>query len=791
LLGASESIGAATSLFEPVDKKHKIYLKKAAPSAPLHAPLRKERAGQAASGPTPRFPPPTVKAEVPEGFRDEQSAQREADRVTVNHFAPPGVLVNADLQVLQFRGATSAYLEPPKGRAAFDLLKMAREGLMLPLRAAINNARKDNKTARRENVRIDRNGKSHRINIEVIPLKNLRERCYLILFEDPARTPPGPTDAMPPALPGRGGGTAGSGRAKQLARRLADVDSELSDTRDYVESMREQHEATTEELQAANEEVQSANEELQSVNEELETSKEELESTNEELLTVNEEMAKRYAELNRVNSDLVNLQAATRLAIVLLGRDLTIRRFSAQAEKQFDLRADDIGRPFGNIRHNLAFESSGAGIRAASYAAAKPKRRGGGAAKTHAVPRDLEQLVEDVIDSGRELEQDVRDHEGRWYSLRVRPYLTLDNKVDGAVLALVDIDALKRHELAIREERDYAEAIVSTVRDPLLILSADLHVESANSAFYAAFRVSPADAVGRSIYELGNGQWNIPQLRELLQDILPKGNVFNDFEVTHDFEGIGRRTVLLNARTVRGIEGQPDRILLGIEDATDRLQVQRAQRDLSAHLQAEIESERMRIAQDIHDELGAALTAMRMELTLPRDAASANDDEGHALAIVRRIDAAIEAVRRICSDLRPSLLDNMGLCAAIEWLAEDVQKRTGIRVNVRLEELPVEPPADRRIALFRIVQEAVTNAIRHSGASALQITRRSMDSMTIVSIADNGRGIKPAEMSGPKSFGIIGMQERAKAFGGCVSITGGRRGTRVTIRVPNSSLLAK
>src|SRR5438876_5255366 len=142
---------------------------------------------------------------------------------------------------------------------------------------------------------------------------------------------------------------------KKESRRISELETELSETRDYLQSIQEQHEASNEELQASNEEVQSSNEELQSVNEELETSKEELESTNEELTTVNEEMANRNIELNRFNSDLVNLQNSTHLAIVLLGRDLTVRRFSAQAEKQFNLLANDVGRPIGNVRHKFVF----------------------------------------------------------------------------------------------------------------------------------------------------------------------------------------------------------------------------------------------------------------------------------------------------------------------------------------------------------------------------------------------------------------------------------------------------
>ena len=157
----------------------------------------------------------------------------------------------------------------------------------------------------------------------------------------------------------------------------------------------------------------------------------------------------------------------------------------------------------------------------------------------------------------------------------MRPYLTLDNKVDGAVLVLVDISDLKRKEQAIAAARDYAQAIIRTTRDPLVVLHADLRVDTANEAFYTRSRISPTDAEGRLVYELGNHQWDIPRLRELLEDILPLNRVFDNFEVTHDFETIGRRTMLLNARKLSGGADGPEKILLGIHDVTDQLEARR------------------------------------------------------------------------------------------------------------------------------------------------------------------------------------------------------------------------
>jgi two-component system CheB/CheR fusion protein len=545
-LGASESIAGFTELFAPLDRKHRIYARRAAPTPAFHLLPRKER-----SDPGPRIrplqtgrAPPREQSETAGGFRAELSAQREADRITVNQFAPPGVLVNAELQVLQFRGATGAYLEPPAGRANFDVLKMAREGLMLALRTAIDRASKANRTARKENVRVRQNGGTRMVNVEVIPLKNLRERCFLILFEDAGKS------ARATARAPGGKHKTALAEVRAEPARVAALEGELAETRDYLQSIQDQHESTNEDLQAANEEVQSANEELQSINEELETSKEELESANEELVTLNEELANRNAELNRLNSDLTNLQASTRLAILLLGRDLTIRRFSPQAESQFDLLVTDLGRPVAHLGHRLVFPTTDGGED----------------------PADLESLVADVVSSMHEREREVRDQQGRWYLLRVRPYLNADDKIDGAVLVLVDIDALKRSAQAIAAARDYAENTIATVTvtEPLLVLDPELRVESANPAFYRAFGVEPAETIGRSLFDLGNRQWDIPALRSLLQELLPRDGSVENFEVERDFPQLGRRNMLLNARRINNPNHVMERILLAIEDVTDR-----------------------------------------------------------------------------------------------------------------------------------------------------------------------------------------------------------------------------
>ncbi len=531
-LGASESIGTFTDLFAPADKKQKIFSRKAGTTPTFRLPLPGTREPGPVRG---RRPLPAIAA-LEEG-NGEFRAQREADRISVSQFAPPGVLVDAAGHVLQFRGATGAYLEPPSGKASFDLLKMAREGLMLPLRAALAKAKREQQPVRRDDVRVG----GRTLTLRVIPLRNLKELCFLILFEEAGGfelpggvgvSPAGFGVAPKRASAGkkvRPGGTpspAGGTPTRPETRRIAELDRELAETRDYLQAVQEKNEAANEELQASSEELQSANEELQSINEELETSKEELESTNEELTTINDEMISRNAELNRVNAYLGNVQVSIQTAILLLARDLTVVRFTPAAAKLFNLLVTDVGRPVHDLRHNLDLP-------------------------------DLEPLLDEVLATVSLREREVRDKDGRWFTLCARPFLSLENKIDGVVLVLQDIDALKRTQHRVKTALDYAEGILRAAPVPFLVLRADLRVNTASEAFYRNFHVTPAATEGGLIYEIGNGQWNIPRLRELLEEIIPRDEVFNDFEVTHDFAGLGRRTMLLNARRVAAPRAGP------------------------------------------------------------------------------------------------------------------------------------------------------------------------------------------------------------------------------------------
>lgn len=343
-------------------------------------------------------------------------------------------------------------------------------------------------------------------------------------------------------------------------------------------------------MRAANEEVLSSNEELQSLNEELETSKVELESANEELTTLNDELQNRNMALDQLNNDMINLLTSVHLPVIMLGSDLLIRRFTPVAEKLLNIAATDVGRSIFHIRLGMD------------------------------VP-DLETSILEVVNTGVIKEEEVQDWEGVWYSMRIRPYRTLENRIDGAVLTWVNINALKRSLEQIKESRDYAEAIVETVREPLIILDGDLRVKTANRSFYQIFQTSPEETEGRLIYELGNRQWEMPELRKLLQEILPTNTSFKDFEVEYDFPAIGRRTMLLNARRIAQRGNETQMILLAMEDVTERKQMEKILRNSlkeSRHVSSRAlevhEMERKRVAYDIHDGIGQSLLAAKMKV---------------------------------------------------------------------------------------------------------------------------------------------------------------------------------
>jgi two-component system CheB/CheR fusion protein len=441
VLGSSDSIGTFTELFETVDKKNKIYRKKNLPvkfnldfaGAKYYAQV------YSPGGNALYLTLKDGKKRLPSVVNTDDYKKR-ADIIMLNAFAPASVIVNSDLQIVQFRGKTDNYLDFPQGEPTFNLLRIAKDDLPLEIRSMVKQAARQKLQVRKDNIEITGNASSRIINLIVNPINPVEkknEQLYLVIFEE-VSLKNNPTIDLKTAK------THSSDDKK-----LSLLKSELSVTKDNLQSIIEQLESANEELLSANEEIQSGNEELQSTNEELETAKEELQSTNEELTTVNDELSKRNIEISGVNNDLTNLLRSINIPIVMVDNNLKIRRYTNVAERLLNLIPADIGRKITAINSNVE------------------------------VP-NLEKLIQEVIQTPTIKELHVKDNEGCWYSMRIRPYLTLDNKIDGVIIAFIDVTMLQESLMEIEIKKSEIEKLNSSLEERVKERTKELNSANVN-----------------------------------------------------------------------------------------------------------------------------------------------------------------------------------------------------------------------------------------------------------------------------------------------------------------------
>jgi two-component system, chemotaxis family, CheB/CheR fusion protein len=515
ILGTAESIGGFSHLFSPVNQKWRVYerkdvIERMLLEMPAHASRRLRIAAPAAE-------------EKEEPAMDIFYA---AQRLLLDFYGPPSVVVTPEGDIIYVNGRTGNYLEPASGKVNVNIFAMAREGLREELAIAIREAGKLKKTAIRTGVQIKFNGGWSTINLTVRPLAEPADLrgMFLVVFEE---------------IENRQSGETGKRRSapKDADAPTAEVEEELRRTRERLQTTIEEMQTAQEELRSSNEELQSNNEELQSTNEELTSSKEELQSLNEEMQTVNSELQMKIEELSQSNSDMKNLLNGTEIATIFLDDVICIKRFTAQASRIVNLAAGDVGRPISHFTTNLKYDR-------------------------------LAQDAKSVLETLMPKEAQVQAGDGRWYDMRVLPYRTADNVIDGVVMTFSDITALKQTEAQLQEARDFAQSIIATIREPLVVLDGELQIISASRSFYYTFQLNPVETEGRLFYEIGQRQWDIPALRQLLEEILRMNTPFENFKVGYHSPAIGRKELLLNARSIAREGRKPDLILLAIEDIT-------------------------------------------------------------------------------------------------------------------------------------------------------------------------------------------------------------------------------
>jgi two-component system, chemotaxis family, CheB/CheR fusion protein len=514
LLGSSETIGRYGDLFSLVDKKWKLFRRKDSGSTDQTWEFDTARSLVADGG---------VRTDVDIRVGRQISVAEVAERALLDKYAPPCVIVNHKGDILYTHGRTGKFLELASGSAGLNVYEMAREGLRLELNSAVRRCSQQKKAVTLEGLRVKTNGGYQPITLTVRPLRERDDRLgslTLVAFHELAsqKAP----KARKVAHPG-----------KTSLKRIAELEQELRFAQESLQTSIEEMETSNEELKSMNEELQSTNEELQSTNEELETSKEEMQSLNEELVTVNSELQGKVDQLSELNNDMKNLLDSTHIATVFLDMKLRIKRFTPDATRIVNLIPSDIDRPLSHIASNLKRED---------------------------LAHDAQTVLEKLIPK----EVVVKTPDLRTFLMRMMPYRTVDNHIDGVVMTFTDIGA----EHLLEAARDFAQGIVETVRQPLVVLDAQMRVLQANHAFYQTFAVDPKNTEQSIFFDLGNGQWNIPQLRALLWKILSENSRVQDFEVKHNFPGIGKRTMLVSARRIFHLGVGTDTVLLAIEDVS-------------------------------------------------------------------------------------------------------------------------------------------------------------------------------------------------------------------------------
>ncbi len=694
VLGPSESIGTLSDLFHQVGKTHKIYCP--LPVAGLPAPELGE--GSRAKG-RPDFQGRMAEARV------RPDVQTAADRLLLAEYAPAGVIIDEAMNIVQVRGRTGPYLELSPGEPSHNVLRMVREGLIASLSKAIQTAKQSNAPSDEDGLRIASSGEFIEVKIKVIPFRestSSKERYFLILFEDaaPAAGPEhGKTKAAAAkrTVPGRGDGEG------------ARLRLELAATKEYLQSIIEEKESALEELRSASEEAQAGNEEL-------ETAQEELESANEELNTLNEEIKTSNTELSQVNRDLTNLLESINIPLVMVGKDLRIRRFTRAIEPMLNLIASDAGRLITDLRPHIELP-------------------------------DLRRLLLDAMEGGNREPCDIRDAHGCWYSLRILPSVGLNGKIDGAVVMLIDIDAAKRG-------LDFAEAIVDTVREPLVILNHNLRVVSANKAFYETFQATPQETEDRLIYDLGEGQWNIPKLRELLDNILPAHSTFRDFEVVHEFARVGRKVMLLNAREVFDANAQVRTILLAIEDTTDR---KRAEDALKA-TNAELQNFAYALTHDLQEPVRMVVNFTQLLAREHEGKLGEQSDKfiGYSVEGALRIEALLKALLTYWETTEQGQdsfgpVDCNGVLAKTLGNLQAAIAQSGAIVTSE----PLPTVVGEQVMLMQVFRNLVANSIKYRSQATpkIHIAARRDAEEWLFSVEDNGIGIAPQDAE--RVFGMF------------------------------------
>ena len=511
-------------------------------------------------------------------------------------------------------------------------------------------------------------------------------------------------------------------------------------------------------------------------NQELVFAQDEIQSANQALRTLNDELQRRNSLLAQTGNDLSNLLNSVNIPLLMLGNDLHIRQFTAPMQHLLNLRPADIGRSISEIRLQLSVEN---------------------------IVPILNQVLETL--GARELE--VQDRDGRWHLLRVRPYRTAENKIEGLVLVLVDIDQLRRSQQDLVYARDFARSVLESVPVPIVVLNQNFAIRTVNTAFRDLTQMSATDLENRSLPELLDHLWAIDGLCERLDTLLsaPVGTIT---EFQHQSDAPRQKCLLIKAQV---LAHDGDRVLLlMLEDITLRHQAelrvsrqrealesevesatmmlnrtQEELRSLTAHLFRVQEEERQRVARELHDDVCQRLSLLEMALEQMRNENAAAEPPPRLRTAIELAQALNSDVRRLSHCLHPAIIKDLGLSAALKALVKDFGELEQMPVTYLTRNLPESWSIESAIAIYRIAQEALRNVSRHAGKTHVKVMLSGVKGRLQLRVMDFGVGFDQDEETPAGGLGMISMQERARLAGGFLTIKSSLgQGTTVTAEVP-------
>ena len=617
------------------------------------------------------------------------------------------LLARPNHELLHVFGNTQRFLHVPEGKGPMDVTKMVPKSLAMPLNTALHCARTQMAPVAYSGVKVEEGQQTRYVDLQVMYHAGSKAspEFLMIFLKDAAEA------SSVPAVQ--------YDADSQAAQRITDLEQELQQAKENLQ-------ATIEELETTNEEQQATNQELLASNEELQSTNEELQSVNEELYTVNAEYQSKIQELTHLNNDMDNLLQSTHIGTMFLDKDLRIRKFTPAVTNIITLLEHDVGRPLDQISYGIKMRHD-----------------------------DLLAQVRRVLETSQHVECDVESHSGASLLMRIDPYRDEAGRTEGAVLTFVDITESARARLL-------AQGIVRTLRMPLLVLDSQLHVQSVNDSFLKTFQVTPEETEHRLLYELGNGQWDIPSLRNLIEDVLPRDAWVVDFKVTHTFEKIGERTMLLNARRMTG-KGA-NQILLAIEDVTERNRAEAQLKNANANL----EQKNRELAEFVHTvshdlksplvTIGGLLGLVKEELQEERLVAAGEliaTAEETVVGMRDMIDDLLKLSRigTVANDLQPVRLRQVTEELVRKHAPELEAKDTA--VSLELSEDQPTVLADRN-RVVEVLDNLIVNALKYACAGPeprIVIGSETAGREVRLFVKDNGPGIE--EEHHEKIFGLF------------------------------------